>query len=132
MTEAEQKERAIRFLENFNHPDIRVFEDLVTDDFKFEMITTMKEFAPVRGKTAFARVETDRLNALFPDGLKLRLGTVISEGPHVAAQAECDTVAMNGRRYVQRYHFYLHFEGDLIAEAFEYNDTNVVREVFLT
>lgn len=132
MTAAEQKERAIRFLENFNHPDPRVFEELITDDFRFEMITTMKEFAPVRGKAAFARSETERLNALFPDGLKLKLGAIISEGPHVAAQAQCDTVAMNGRRYVQRYHFYLRFQGELIAEAFEYNDTNVVREVFLT
>jgi ketosteroid isomerase-like protein len=39
---------------------------------------------------------------------------------------------MNGRRYVQRYHFYLRFEGELIAEGLEYNDTNLVREVFLT
>ena len=50
MTAAQCKERAIRFLENFNRPDPRVFEELITDDFKFEMITTMKEFAPVRGK----------------------------------------------------------------------------------
>lgn len=132
MTAAEQKERAIRFLENFNHPDPRVFEELITDDFRFEMITTMKEFAPVRGKTAFARTETERLNELFPDGLKMMLGAIISEGSHVAVQAACDTVAMNGRRYVQRYHFYLRFEGELIAEGLEYNDTNLVREVFLT
>jgi len=132
MTAAEYKERAIRFLENFNHPDQRIFEDLIIHDFRFEMITTMKEFAPVRGRAAFARTETERLNALFPDGLRMKLGTIICDGPHVAVQAECDTVAANGRRYVQRYHFYLRFEGDLIAEALEYNDTNLVREVFLT
>ncbi len=132
MTAAEYKERAIRFLENFNHPDPRVFEELITDDFTFEMITTMKEFAPVRGKAAFARAETERLIALFPDGLKMKLGTVICEGPHVAVQAACDTIAMNGSRYVQRYHFYLRFEGELIAEGLEYNDTNLVREIFLS
>lgn len=132
MSTALYKERAIRFLENFNHPDPRVFQELVTEDFRFEMITTMSEFAPVRGRAAFARQETERLNALFPAGLKLKLGTVICEGPHVAVQAECDTIAMNGRRYIQRYHFYLRFEGDLIAEGLEYNDTNLVREVFLT
>ena len=43
MTAVHYKERAIRFLENFNHPDPRIFEELVTDDFSFEMITTMKE-----------------------------------------------------------------------------------------
>lgn len=132
MTAAQYRERAIRFLENFNHPDPRVFEELITEDFRFEMITTMKEFAPVRGKADFARAETERLNALFPRGLRMKLGTIICEGTHVAVQAACDTIAMNGRPYVQRYHFYLRFEGELIAEGFEYNDTNLVREVFLT
>ena len=132
MTAAEYKDRAMRFLDNFNHPDPRVFEELITDDFRFEMITTMKEFAPVRGKAAFAQAETERLNALFPDGLKMKLGTIVCDGPHVAVQAACDTIAMNGRRYVQRYHFFLRFEGELIAEGLEYNDTNLVREIFLT
>jgi ketosteroid isomerase-like protein len=132
MTAAEYKERVIRFLENFNHPDPRIFEELTTDDFRFEMITTMKEFAPVLGRAAFARAETERLNALFPDGLKMKLGTIVCEGTQVAVQAACDTVAMNGRRYVQRYHFFLRFEGELIAEGLEFNDTNLVREVFLT
>jgi ketosteroid isomerase-like protein len=132
MDAAQYKERAIRFLENFNHPDPALFEELVTDNFSFEMITTMKEFAPVRGRAAFARMETERLNALFPEGLKMEIVTVVCDGPQVAVQAKCDTVAMNGRRYVQRYHFYLRFEGELITEGLEYNDTNLVREVFLT
>lgn len=132
MNTAQYRERAIRFLENFNHPDPAIFEELVTENFRFEMITTMKEFAPVQGRAAFARLETERLNALFPDGLKMEIGTVVCEGRNVAIQARCDTVAMNGRRYVQRYHFYLRFEDELIAEGLEFNDTNLVREVFLT
>ena len=84
------------------------------------------------GQAAFARTETERLNALFPEGLKMTLGTIICDGPSVAVQAACDTTAMNGRRYLQRYHFYLRFEGHLIAEGLEYNDTNLVREVFLS
>jgi ketosteroid isomerase-like protein len=132
MTAAQCKERAIRFLENFNRPDPRVFEELITDDFRFGMVTTMKEFDPLCGKAEFARVETERLTTLFPDGLKMKLGTIVCEVPHVTVLAECDTVAMNGRRYAQRYCFYLRFEGELIAEGLEYNDTNIVREVFLT
>jgi ketosteroid isomerase-like protein len=132
MNTPQYRERAIRFLENFNHPDPAIFEKLVTEDFRFEMITTMKEFAPVHGRSGFARMETERLNALFPDGLKMEIGTVICDGPQIAVQARCDTVAKNGRRYIQRYHFYLRFEGELIAEGLEYNDTNLVREVFLT
>lgn len=132
MTKEEQKEHAIRFLENFNHPDQRVFEELITDDFSFEIVTALKDFPPMKGKAAFAAAEVERLKNLFPSGLNMKLGTVICEGPHVAVQAECDTVAMNGRPYRQRYHFYLRFEGELIAEGREYNDTNLVREVFLS
>ncbi len=46
--------------------------------------------------------------------------------------AAADTIASNGRNYRQRYSFYLRFEGGRIAEGREYNDTNLVREVFLT
>jgi ketosteroid isomerase-like protein len=49
----------------------------------------------------------------------------------VAALARCDTIANNGRRYLQRYNFYLRFEGDRIAEGREYNDTDLIRKVFI-
>jgi ketosteroid isomerase-like protein len=132
MNTSEQKERAIRFLENFNHPDQRVFEELITEDFRFKIVTGLPDFPPVQGRTAFASSEVQRLKSLFPNGLNMRLLTVICEGPHVAVQAECNTTAMNGRPYCQRYHFYLRFEGELITEGREYNDTNLIREVFLS
>ena len=45
-------------------------------------------------------------------------------------QAESDTVAGNGRKYVNRYHFYFFFDGDRISQVREYKDVNLVREVF--
>jgi ketosteroid isomerase-like protein len=132
MTAVQQKQNAIRFLENFNDPDPKVFEELTTEDFTFEIVSGIKEFPPIRGRKNFADGETVNLRKLFPQGLKMKIGTVICEGPHVAVLAEADTVAANGRPYRQRYNFYLRFEGDKIAEGREYNDTNLVREVFLT
>jgi ketosteroid isomerase-like protein len=132
MTPAEQRAVAIRFLENFNHADAKVFEELTTEDFSFEIVSGMKEFPPLRGRQNFASTEAATLKRLFPEGLKLKVETVICEGEHVAALAAADTIASNGRRYRQRYNFYLRFEGDRIAEGREYNDTNLVREVFLT
>jgi ketosteroid isomerase-like protein len=132
MTAAEQKERAVKFLENLNHADPKLFKELVTDDFQLEMVLGMKVFPPLRGKHRFVDTEVATLKRLFPHGLNLKLGTIICEGPHVAVQAVCETVAANGRRCAQRYHFYLRFEGDKIAEVREFNDTNLVREVFLT
>ena len=57
---------------------------------------------------------------------------VVAEGPHVAIQAESDTVAGNGRKYANRYHFYFLFDDDRIAQVREYNDVNLVREVFFS
>ena len=132
MTPAERKQRAIRFLENFNAADPAVFEELVTENFRFEIVSGLRDFPPIEGRANFAATECAILRRLFPEGLGLRLETVIAEGLFIAATAEADTTAMNGRRYRQRYNFFLRFEGDLIAEGREYNDTNLVREVFLT
>jgi ketosteroid isomerase-like protein len=127
----ERKRLAIKFLENFNHADTEVFMDLVADDFRFQIVSGLKEFPPIIGGREFAIKEARTLKELFPDGLKLRLETVISEGQHVVVLGQADTIAMNGKAYRQRYAFYLRFEGDRIAEGREYNDTNLVREVFI-
>jgi ketosteroid isomerase-like protein len=132
MTQAQQRERARRFLENFNHADPAVFAELVTEDFSFAIMSGLREFPPIHGRRNFADSESAALKRLFPDGLKLVLGTMVTEGPHVFVLAEADTIAAKGCPYRQRYAFYLRFEGELIAEGREYNDTNLVREVFLT
>jgi ketosteroid isomerase-like protein len=126
-----QRERARQFLENFNHADPRVFEEAVTDDFTFEIVSSMREFPPLRGLREFVEKEVATLRRLFPQGLNLTVETIICEGPHVAALAHCDTIAFNGKRYQQRYHFYLRFGGERIAEGRECNDTDLIRKVFL-
>lgn len=126
-----QRERAVKFLENFNRADPRTFDQVVSDDFTFEIVSSMKEFPPLRGRREFIENEVATLRRLFPQGLNLTVETLICEGPHVAALARCDTIANNGKRYQQRYNFYLRFEGDLIAEGREYNDTDLIRKVFL-
>ena len=128
---AQQREAARKFLENFNRADPQVFEEAVTDDFTFQIVSSMTEFPPLRGRREFVEKEVATLRRLFPQGLNLTVETIVCEGPHVAALAGCDTVAHNGRRYQQRYNFYLRFEGDRIAEGREYNDTDLIRKVFL-
>jgi len=36
---AKQRERARQFLENFNHAEPRVFDEAITDDFTFTIIS---------------------------------------------------------------------------------------------
>ncbi len=132
MDSAGQKERALMFLKGFERPDPKVYEDLLTDDFEFEMMARLPGFSAIRGKAAFLKAMPSTLKAMFPNGLNMKFHTTISEGPHVAIQAESDTIAANGKKYQNRYHFYFRFDGDRIALAREYNDTNHVREVFMS
>jgi ketosteroid isomerase-like protein len=127
----QQKERAVTFLRGLENPEAK-FADLITDDFEFEMMGRLPGVSPIRGKDAFLKSTPPMLKAMFPNGLNIKLHTVIAEGPHVAIQAESDTIAANGKKYANRYHFYVLFKGEKIAQVREYNDTNHVREVFMT
>jgi len=132
LDEETQRQRSRRFLENFNHANPEIFDGLITDDFTFRIVTSMNEFPPLRGRREFIEKEVATLHRLFPRGLNLTIEALICDGSHVAAIAHCDTIANNGKRYQQQYNFYLRFEGDLIAEGREYNDTDLIRKVFLT
>ena len=128
----QQKERALTFLKNFEKPDPKVFEDLITDDFEFEMMGRLPGVKPMRGKDAFLKAMPATLKGGFPNGLNMKFHSTIAEGPHVAIQAESDTIAANRKKYANRYHFYFLFKGDKIAQVREYNDVNHVREVFMS
>ncbi len=132
MNTAEQKERALAFLKGFEKPDPKTYENIITDNFEFEMMGRLAGAEPLRGKATFLKAMPATLKAMFPNGLNLKFHTVISEGPHAAIQAESDTIAANGKKYQNRYHFYFRFDGDKIAQVREYNDTNHVREVFMS
>jgi ketosteroid isomerase-like protein len=128
----EQKECALSFLKNLERPDPKAFEEMLADNFEFEMMGRLPGIAPMRGKDMFLKQMPATLKAMFPNGLNLKFHTVIAEGPHVAIQAESDTVAANGKKYANRYHFYFRFAGDRIEQVREYNDDNHVREVFMS
>jgi ketosteroid isomerase-like protein len=128
----EQKQRAIDFLKTLENPDPALFADMVSANFEFELMGKLPGVKPMRGRDVFVANMPKTLKTMFPKGLNLKFHTVIAEGPHVAVQAESDTVAGNGKKYANRYHFYFLFDGDKIAQVREYNDVNLVREVFFT
>ncbi len=128
----EQKDRALTFLKNLEKPDPQVLDGLLANEFEFEMMGRLPGVAPMKGKDTFLKAMPATLKAMFPNGLNLKFHTVVAEGPHVAIQAESDTTAANGKKYANRYHFYFRFDGDRIGQVREYNDTNHVREVFMS
>ena len=132
MTPEQEKEKARTFLMTLEKPDAKYLGDLLADNFEFEMMGRLPGVTPQRGKDAFIKGMTATMAAMFPKGLNIKIHTVIAEGPHVAIQAESDTIAGNGKKYANRYHFYFRFEGDKLAQVREYNDVNHVREVFMS
>ncbi len=129
---AQEKERALSFLKQLENPDAKSLGEMITDDFEFEVMGRLPGFGVLRGKESFIKQFAQTIKTMFPHGLNIKIHTVIAEGPHVAIQCESDTIASNGKKYANRYHFYIRFDGDRIAQVREYNDTNHVREVFMS
>ena len=126
---ATQKERAVAFVLQMNAPDPAVLTDLIADHFEFEFMMRAPS-VKVQKHDEFLKWFPKIMKSWFPNGLNMKVHTIVAEGPHVAIQAEADTIAGNGKHYANRYHFYVRFEGDRIVQAREYNDTNHVRETF--
>jgi len=128
---AEKKELATEFLSEFRDPDPARLATMISNDFQWQVMTRMEGFGPIKGKEAFKNFIA-MLKSMMPSGLGLRIDTVICEGDRCAVQAESNTVAANGKKYNNRYHFDIRFDGDKIAEVREYCDTNHAREVFFS
>ena len=104
---------------------------MVSNDFEWIVMTRMEGMAPAKGHEGLKNLAKG-IKVMMPGGLGLKIETVICEGNRCAVQAESNTVAANGKKYNNRYHFDIRFDGDKIAEVREYCDTNHAREVFFT
>jgi len=129
MTAAEKKALATEFLSEFRDPEPARLATMIASDFEWKVMTRMEGMPPVKGHEGLRNL-VKVLKQMMPSGLGLRIHTVICEGDRCAIQAESNTVASNGRKYNNRYHFDIRFDGDKIAEVREYCDTNHAREVF--
>ena len=131
MTLAEKKELATEFLSEFEDPDPARLATMVASDFEWKVMTRMGGMAPAKGHEGLKNFAKG-IKVMMPGGLGLKIYTVICEGNRCAIQAESNTVAANGKKYNNRYHFDIRLDGDKIAEVREYCDTNHAREVFFT
>jgi uncharacterized protein len=131
MTAAEKKELATDFLTEFRDPDPARLATMIANDFEWKVMTRMEGMGPVKGHDGFKNF-VKSIKTMMPTGLGITIDTVICEGDRCAVQAESNTTAANGKKYNNRYHFDIRFDGDKIAEVREYCDTNHAREVFFT
>ena len=131
MTSAEKKDLAREFLSEFEDLDPARLATMVANDFEWKVMTKMEGIPPVKGHDGLLNL-VKIIKAMMPGGLGLKIETIICEGDRCAIQAESNTVASNGKKYNNLYHFDIRFDGDKIAEVREYNDTNHAREVFFS
>ena len=131
MTSAEKKDLAREFLSEFEDLDPVRLATMVANDFEWKVMTKMEGIPPVKGHDGILNL-VKIIKAMMPGGLGLKIETIICEGDRCAIQAESNTVASNGKKYNNLYHFDIRFDGDKIAEVREYNDTNHAREVFFS
>ena len=131
MTPAEQKELATEFLTELLDLDPAKLETMVASDFTWKLMTRMQGMPPAKGHDGLKTLAKG-LKTMMPDGLNLKIESIICEGNRCAVQAESNTIASNGKKYNNMYHFDIRFDGDKIAEVREYCDTNHAREVFLS
>ncbi len=132
MTPELQKERAMQFVRCLDGKSPDAMAELLSDDFEFEMMAREQGSTVIRGRQAFVDTAAAFGRQMFPNGIAFSFVTSLAEGPQVALQAESETVAFNGKRYSNRYHYYFRFSGDKIAQAREYSDTDYVRKVLLS
>ena len=131
MTLDQQKELAVKFIKALEWPEAKILSAMVTDDFEFDPMGHLKQVPVLHGKEATQLMETN-LQRAFPNRLAMRILTVIAEGNAVAIQAESEAITNKGRKYANRYHFYIRFAGGKIALVREYNDTDHVRQVIFS
>ncbi|MGD0117986.1 MAG: nuclear transport factor 2 family protein [Candidatus Binatus sp.] len=131
MTAAEKKELATDFLTEFRDPDPARLATMIANDFEWKVMTRMEGMGPVKGHDGFKNF-VKSIKTMMPTGLGITIDTIICEGDRCAVQAESNTTAANGKKYNNRYHFDIRFDGDKIAEVREYCDTNHAREVFFS
>ncbi len=79
-------------------------------------------FSGTKSKAECLQV-VDSIKRGFPDGLQLKIVSMIAEGSKVAAEVESLGKHLNGRDYINKYHFLMTIENGKFVEVKEYMDT---------
>ncbi len=115
---------ALRFLDLLNGGQIEEALGCLAQDFQFTdpggATKTRDELA-----TFFAGI-----GQVFAGPYEQRIVGTTSEGDRVAIEAEGKARLVNGRTYMNRYHFLFEFRGELIQSWREYCDTRAIDAAF--
>ncbi|WP_372367219.1 nuclear transport factor 2 family protein [Candidatus Uabimicrobium sp. HlEnr_7] len=94
---------------------------LVNDDVSWWVPGDLP-FSGTKNKNQYLQI-VGNIQKGFPQGLKLKVKSMISENNKVAAEVESDGVHINGKKYNNKYHFLITIENNSIIAVKEYMDT---------
>lgn len=117
----ENKELVTRFFKLFSAGDIDTAFALVADDVSWWVPGDLP-FSGTKTKQEYLQV-VGGIQQGFPDGLQLKVTSLMSEGSKVAAEVESYGVHANGKTYTNKYHFLITIVGGKLVSVKEYMDT---------
>jgi uncharacterized protein len=127
----QQQQLTHELFRRFSTSDIPGVLDMLTDDVTW-LAPGDPALLPAAGQYDKARLARlfSRMWERLTDGLHMDVTGTIAQGDQVAVEVESSGDLRNGRRYRQRYHFFLQFRGEKIATVREYLDTLHVHDVW--
>jgi ketosteroid isomerase-like protein len=131
---AEQSKDVVRkLLAKFGQCDVEGVIDMLTEDSTWWVGGKPDQFALAgpRTKEEISAILRGVLGEI-PNGLEMRLRSMIAEGDTVAAEVESYGELNNGLVYNNEYHFLFNVRGEKISLAKEYLDTMHTNSIFLT
>ena len=115
------KQVVSNFFELFSSGEIDQAFALVSDDVSWWVAGDLP-FSGTKTKAEYLQV-VGSIQKGFPDGLELRVTSMIAEGEKVAAEVESHGEHANGRTYANKYHFLITVRDGQFVEVKEYLDT---------
>ncbi len=133
MTGKTNKEIAAEVFARFSDSDIAGVVALMTEDVTWR-VPGSPELSAVAGiydKARLKRLFRRMLSQLDEHGMKMTVTGLVAEGDRVAVEVRSSGDLRNGRKYRQRYHFFMSFRDGKIDSVREYHDTHHAYDVWL-
>jgi len=117
----QNKKLVSEFFEHFSNGEIDDAFAIVDDDVSWWVPGDLP-FSGTKSKAEYLQV-VGSIQRGFPNGLQLKATSMIAEGNKVAVEVESYGEHVNGRKYINKYHFLITIEGGKMIEVREYMDT---------
>jgi ketosteroid isomerase-like protein len=132
VNEQESTKVALTFLAHLSDGEIEAALDLIADDVVWWLAGEPEQFAIAGTKDKAQLAEMlATIGKGMPNGIRLTITGVTTEGDRVAVEMNADGISATGREYHNHYHDLFEVHDGKIHAAREYLDTAHAQEVII-